>query len=734
MRPMCIGILLTLGLVQAAPAREYFVATDGSDDAPGTRSRPLRTIQKAASLMQAGDTCFIRGGTYRETVVQERSGKEGRPIRFVAHPGELVTLCGMEPVRGPWSVHSEAIYKTKVDRAFIQLFADGRLMFEARWPNIGFADVFARKAWASAGKGSRYGKVVDAKLAQTGVDWTGAVAILNVAHQFYTWSRTVKGHAKGSDTFTYEKDLSGITHYADKTHQWEDDRYYLVGKLAALDSPGEWFLDRQTRTLYFWAPDGRDPSGLDVQVKVRDLAFDVRGADYVEIKGFHFFATTFRLDGCDHCVVDGCHLRYPVYARRLQDKEAPDELGIITTVTGSHNVVRNTSLAHSPTGGLTVRGRFNLVDNCLIHDTCWFGSLRHMPLAQSSTATEGETANCITRYCTVFDGGNALIGYRGWGGHVVEYNHAYNGGLSCKDVALVYTGQPSIAGSVVRYNWVHGCYTEHRFRGGMRGGLGIRGDDQTRSLTVHHNVVWDCGRDGIIVKGEHNRVYNNTVLNIGGEKTTGNYISLHRAPEPKKWWRKQYPLLKVQNANSMIFNNAALTITGDARGKAFPQSENVGSNCQQKDLKLVDQAGRDFRPRSDSPLVDAGRRITGFTDGHKGKAPDIGAYEHGGERWIPGHRNAVWLLRSGGKLKVALTMPLTEPIELTVGGRKLSFRPDNWMRPQFVPLPAGGKWSGSEPPRGSVSLAIEKLKFTRTVAADEIHPLWGLKCPFVPIP
>ena len=718
-----LAVAVALVPASLSLGRDYFVAPDGKDTNSGDKAAPFRTLGAAASVVKPGDTCFVRGGVYPETVKVTRSGAKGKPIRFEAYPGEIVTLSGTQRLTGAWTKHKGSIYKTRVSRRFIQFFADGDLMFEARWPNATPAEILTRKAWAQTGRGSRYGKVIDAKLAQTGVDWTGAVAVLNVAHQFFTWSRTVQTHAAGSDTFTYAKDLEGITSYADKTRQWEDDRYFLVGKLAALDSPGEWFHDRKAAALYFWPPANKTPSDMDLKIKVRDLAFDVRGADYVEIKGFHFFATTFRLDGCDHCVVDGCHLRYPVYARRLQDKEAPDELGIITEVTGSHNVVRNTSLAHSPTGGLTVRGRYNTVDNCLIHDTCWFGSLRHMPLAQNSTATEGETAHCITRCCTVFDGGNALIGYRGWGGHVVEHNHAYNGGLSCKDVALVYTGQPSIAGSVVRYNWVHGCRTDHLHGGKLPGGLGIRGDDQTRSLTVHHNVVWDCGRDGIIVKGDHNRVFNNTVLDIGGEKATGNYISLHRAPEPKKWWRKQHPLLTVQNANSTIVNNAALTITGDQRGKPFPEGSNVANNCRQKDLKLVDPGKLDFRPQAGSPLVDAGRKIRGFTDEFAGKAPDIGAYERGRGRWIPGHRNAVCVLRDGAGLKAALLMPLLAPLEVTVGDRTLTFRPENWSKPQSAPLPGG-----------DVRVSIPSLHVAETVRPDKIDPDRGVTLPFVPIP
>ena len=33
-------------------------------------------------------------------------------------------------------------------------------------------------------------------------------------------------------------------------------RYWLSGKLEALDSPGEWFLDTATREVWIWMPDG----------------------------------------------------------------------------------------------------------------------------------------------------------------------------------------------------------------------------------------------------------------------------------------------------------------------------------------------------------------------------------------------------------------------------------------------------------------------------------------------
>jgi len=732
--------VLSLLAVTATPAAEIYVAPTGSDDAAGTRDAPLASIQKAVDRAGPGDTVVVRGGTYRQATRLTRSGREGAPIRLRAMPGETVILSGTRKVTGPWRKHQAAIYATKVEGKVIQLFVDGKMMMEARWPNISLADVLTPKAWAETAKGSRYGTVVDPDLAKTGIDWTGAVATLNVAHQFFTWTRTVESHRAGSDRFTYAKDLEGITHYADKTGPWEDDRYFLTGKLEALDTPGEWFHD-DAGTLYLWAPGGDDPSAMNVEVKVRNYAIEAKGADYLVIEGFHFFASTFRLDGCDHCVIDGCHLQFPTYARRIADTAAPDECAAETHVTGNDNVIRNVSLAWTPVSGLAVRGQRNTVENSLIHDTCWLGSLREMPLIQRNTAREGETAPCVTRYTTVFNGGNALIGYRGWGGHVIEYNHAYNGGLACKDVALIYSGGPSTAGCVVRYNWAHGCRTRERLRGGLAGGLGIRGDDQTRSLTVHHNVVWDCGRDGIIVKGDFNRVCHNTVLAIGSTDAPGNYISLHVAAEPKKWWRRQFPLLPVQNAHSLIADNAALTITGDARGTPFRFPERMDHNYQGRDLGLVNPAGLDFRPRPDSPLVDAGRVVEGITGPFVGKAPDIGAYEAGAPRWVPGYRNAIRMLPEGPpsgtmhRLRVLLAMPPLAPVTVKATGeggaavspKRLVFTPETWHRPQTLTVRGSTN-------RSHVRLTIADLGLDETVDPAGLDPRNGVRLPFRTVP
>ena len=61
-------ILLAFALALHARAAEYFVALDGADSSSGSHDRPFRTIQKAAETMKAGDTCYVRGGLYRQVV------------------------------------------------------------------------------------------------------------------------------------------------------------------------------------------------------------------------------------------------------------------------------------------------------------------------------------------------------------------------------------------------------------------------------------------------------------------------------------------------------------------------------------------------------------------------------------------------------------------------------------------------------------------------------------------
>lgn len=75
-------------------SRELYVANNGDDSAAGNREQPWQTIAHALSQAKAGDTVFLRAGTYMEQVFIRASGEPGRPLTLRNAPGEKVWLEG----------------------------------------------------------------------------------------------------------------------------------------------------------------------------------------------------------------------------------------------------------------------------------------------------------------------------------------------------------------------------------------------------------------------------------------------------------------------------------------------------------------------------------------------------------------------------------------------------------------------------------------------------------------
>ena len=97
--------ILALSCCALAPAfaADYYVAPDGSDAAAGTLAAPWRSAMHAQERVHAGDSVYFRGGRYVFTagvnacasrtatvnaVTLDKSGEDGKPIRYWAYPGE----------------------------------------------------------------------------------------------------------------------------------------------------------------------------------------------------------------------------------------------------------------------------------------------------------------------------------------------------------------------------------------------------------------------------------------------------------------------------------------------------------------------------------------------------------------------------------------------------------------------------------------------------------------------
>lgn len=644
---MLVSFVLVAFFAGAGLAGQYYVSLAGDDANPGTEHKPFRTMQKAADVMKAGDSCYIRGGRYHEAVViSGLKGTADKPITFTSYQDEAVTLDGTEPIKGKWQKYKGKIYKTKLTKDIWQLFVDGKMMISARWPNARFDDGSVWKqdeTWAWQAPNSTYGRMYDdgkKNLAGTGIDFTGAIAILNIG-SFRTFAQFVDSHSAGSDNFTYTPNLwdrlSNSVWWGKHTYQ---GRYYLESKLECLDTSEEWFYDPDTKQLYLWTDDGKDPAGRDVRGKNQSYALDISGSSYVNVIGLDFFATTFRLESCRNTTVEDCRLLYPSYSRRMvRDLREPEVTAVISpTDSESSNAIRNCVFEYTDGTGIRVVGKGDIIENCYFHDvdySCVWGGGYAIDAAGGVETT--------FRRNTVHTTGPSE-GYRVGRRHLVELNHIYNCGHLQSDGSQIQTGISAQSGTVICYNWSH---NSGRNVGSVKQGIrfdgSFIGNRYGTDGTVHHNVAWRT--QTIFIKGDNHRIYNNTsfdnqrndlaVRSAAGQPVVANQV------DPSKYggWGPgaEHP---DENARTITRNNLAGQISSS---KFKPSLGLPGLHCNNfsGDVRsqLRDPDNLDFRPKADAAIVDAGFYVAGINNGYEGRAPEIGAYEYGAENyWIPGRK------------------------------------------------------------------------------------------------
>ncbi|HBC89715.1 MAG TPA: hypothetical protein DCZ94_22480 [Lentisphaeria bacterium] len=83
-------IILDFICVVGVTATEYYVAVTGNDSWPGTISQPWLTIGKAASTLNAGDTCHVLAGTYSGKPTISIAGTASSPVVFIASKNVVV--------------------------------------------------------------------------------------------------------------------------------------------------------------------------------------------------------------------------------------------------------------------------------------------------------------------------------------------------------------------------------------------------------------------------------------------------------------------------------------------------------------------------------------------------------------------------------------------------------------------------------------------------------------------
>ena len=639
-----------------AKATAYFVSPTGKNTNSGTFLLPFKTITYALTKAKnPGDTVYLRAGTYRELATFPYSGTATAPITLTAYNGENAIISGTDVYNAlswtPTSSNPSIFQASYTGSSFEQLFYNNKPMVQARWPNLpkdknGDWNFWDSTMWASAGNGSAYGTIVDAALANSGLDATGALAVLNVNHQYYVWTRPVLSHTAGSPSFTYAKDLGTSI---GTTLPYNDDKYYLIGKKEFLDAPGEWFNDTINHILYFYPPDGQNPNlSGGIEIKTRNYSLKATAKLYLNIQNITFWGTAFQFNsfnsGCDNLVFKNNTILFSSWTEYFSVPAGQTGNGYESNypvIYANNCQVSGNTFAFGALSSLMVSGLNNLIENNTIHDFNVNSSLV-TPLLQVARTWDsyiGKAGNAIIRFNELYNSGGVVLEI-GQSNNNVYYNHIHHAFLSCyggnKDQSMVYTNcqtnSSSTAGTRFHHNWIHDGYagTVHTYWGG---GEGIRGDDRTSAITVDHNVIWNVGSTGIEIKSadtptisQANRAVNNLSFNNSRENTIKASLIMESQTN-------------LQNQYSSFYNNVGKGYYGAWNGLGFKFLTLKGNNYDNLALPLEDTTHFDFRPILSSPLINAGKLISDITTNVTDGKPDLGPYERGDSTyWIPGLR------------------------------------------------------------------------------------------------
>ena len=282
----------------------YYVSPRGNDRNAGTETSPFKTIEKARDAVRrinknmTGDIVVaVGGGEYPidSTIVfnETDSGKNGHYVTYRAKAGETPLLTGGVKVTGWTPVSGTSLYQasvTSVDN-FRQIYVNGsrpqRAVSSSTYTGTALHYDGSRLADGlilNLSPVPSYKNPGDMELVQVS-NWsfhrvpvnsfaaagTGKTAII-MENPYFTWSLTSTGHNR----FSSRKP------------------FYIENAYELLDTPGEWYLNRSTDTLYYWPLSGEDMATAEVYIPKTETLVQIRGASLTEkVENIRFDGLTF---------------------------------------------------------------------------------------------------------------------------------------------------------------------------------------------------------------------------------------------------------------------------------------------------------------------------------------------------------------------------------------------------------------------------------------------------------
>jgi hypothetical protein len=659
---------------QSAPVINLYVATNGNDGWSGSRRSPngrktdgpfatleaardaIRKLKKSNHPPDGGITVWIHSGTYpRETTFEltaEDGGTATSPVTWRAYQNKPVRLLGGKTIRAFQPVTDPAILarlpagaRTNVLQcdlraqgitnlghlsrrgyggggypAHLELFFGGKRMTLARWPNDGYTSIAAVAGEKHDGE---LGKL------EAGFYYQGDRPKLWKSlddvwvHGYWAWD-WANSYEEIDSIDTNQRLLKTKPPYGVYGFR-QGQRFYFLNVLEELDSPGEYFVARDSGLLYFWPPEPMEKREAAVSVLETPL-IRLRDVSGVTLRGLTLEVTRgsgLEINGGADNLVAGCALR---------------DIGNYAVVIngGRHHRVVSCDIENTGDGGIVLDGgnratlspAGNAVENCHIqHFGEW--SRCYQPGVRISGV-----GNRIA-HCLIHDGPHNAILLAG-NEHHIEFNDISRVCLETGDVGAFYAGRNyTQRGNLIRYNYFH----DLRKRPGpstqiYTDVMAVYLDDCMSGVTIFGNVFYKAGRGTLIGGGRDNTVENNIyvdcepAVSVDGRgidpspvwhdmvykqmKTSLAAMNPHAPP-----YRDKYPELLeldkyyagsngVPPEGNKIARNICVGKWLDFDGNVKPEMVRVKDNLTQGDPRFVAPDKQNFQLKPDSPAFKLG--------------------------------------------------------------------------------------------------------------------------------
>lgn len=609
------------------PVHEIYVSPNGNNEDLGLENSPLKTMESA--IVRAKEIkdknkdspilIHVLSGTYRlQSPIRIGSGLS--QLKIIGVGLDKVNFKGSQELHLSWKKYNDDILVSKIEDNihFDQLFIDHKQQILARYPNY------------NENGGHWQGHAADAISPERVKTWKKPEGAIVHAMHSGEWGDF---HYVITDVEENGEVILAGGHQNNRPSKLHDTYRMVENVFEELDSPGEWYFDKEEKLLYYWPVKGVDMENALVEgvylknlieisgdenhpvqdITIQGIKFEhaqrtfmekyepLLRSDWTIYRGGAIFierTENVSINNCEFDHLGGNVIFVSKYNRNINisANHIHDIGASAISFVGDPSAVRSPSFQYKEFIDLdkmdTLRGPLNnnypgnsIVDNNLIYRT---GRIEKQTAGVQISMSMGITVRHNSIYEVPRAGIN--IGDGTWGGHIIEYNDVFNTVLESSDHGAFnswgrdrfWHPKRAVMDKITSQNpempeWdaIHTTIIRNnRFR--CDHGWDIDLDDGSSNYQLYNNV---CLKGGIKLREGFNR-------------TVENNIMINNGFHPHAWFK---------NSGDIFRKNIVMTDYKDYKMLGWGKEVDYNLFVSEKALKKSQKNGTDTHSISGSP-------------------------------------------------------------------------------------------------------------------------------------